>query len=107
MRITIEQSRGDTGMVRIDGRSFCYCVGHNALSEDISYNVVLKSELGDIIPVIVGAGMEITDQPGDGLQVGKIAGDDFVIDGRACLSTLINSIRDAIDSMEIVTLEVV
>jgi hypothetical protein len=62
--------------------------------------------MGDIMPFIVGTAMVITDEPGDGLQVGKIAGDDFVLDGRACLATLINQIRDAIDSLEKITLEI-
>ena len=106
MRITIEP-RGATAILRIDGRMFCYCIGHEYLGEDKVYSVTLKSEFGDLMPFIVGTAMVITDEPGDGLQVGKIAADDCVIDGRACLAKLINQIRDAADSMEKITLEIV
>jgi len=106
MKLTIEQ-RDAVGVLRVDGKMFCYCLGHDYLGEDKTYAVVLKTEMGDIAPLIVGTAMKITDEPGEGLQLGKICGDDFVLDGRACLATLINQIRDAIDSLEKVTLEIV
>jgi hypothetical protein len=106
MKITIEP-RGATAVLRVDGRLFCYCIGHEYLGEDVTYRVELKSEFGDLLPFIVGTAMVITDEPGDGLQVGKIAGDDYVMEGRACLAKLINQIRDAADSMEKITLEIV
>jgi len=106
MKLTIEPN-GATATLRVDGKKYCYCIGHDYLGEDKVYSVVLKSEMGDLFPFIVGTAMKITDEPGDGLQLGKIAGDDFVLDGRACLATLINEIRNAIDSMEKITLEIV
>jgi len=106
MKLTIEP-RGATGILRVDGKMFAYCIGHEYLGEDKVYAVVLKSEMGDLAPFIVGTAMVITDEPGDGLQIGKIAGDDYVIDGRASLATLINQMRDAIDALEKVTLEIV
>jgi len=107
MKLTIDQSQDKIAVLRVDGKKFCYCVGHEYLGEDKVYGVVLKSEFGDIHPFIVGTAMVITDEPGDGLQLGKIAGDDYVIDGRASLATLINQIRDAIDNLEKITLEIV
>jgi hypothetical protein len=107
MKLTIEQGAAAPAVLRIDGRMFCYCMGHEYLGEDKQYAVVLKSEMGDLAPFIVGTAMKITDEPGEGLQVGKIAGDDFVLDGRACLATLINQIREAIDNLEKITLEIV
>jgi hypothetical protein len=107
MKLTIEQGAAAPAVLRIDGRMFCYCMGHEYLGDDKTYSVILKSEMGDLAPFIVGTAMVITDEPGEGLQLGKIAGDDFVLDGRACLATLINQMRDAVDNLEKITLEIV
>lgn len=106
MKMKIDPINAKVGVLRVDGKKFCYVTGYDVLCPESTYSVILRSTMGDIAPFIVGLGMEITDIEGQGLQVGKIAGDDFVIDGRATLAKLINDLRDAIDSMETITIEV-
>ena len=106
MKLKIDPVNAKVAILRVDGKKYCYTMGYDVLCPETTYSVILRSVMGDIAPFVVGLGIEITDTEGQGLQLGRIAGDDFILDGRAVLATLINDMRDAIDSLETITLEV-
>ena len=106
MKLSISAKSATVGVLRIDGKRFCFITGYDVLCPESTYSVILRSTMGDLAPFIVGIGAEITDTEGQGLQIGSIAGDDFVLDGRATLARLINLMRDAVDALEKITLEI-
>lgn len=83
----------------------CYALNHGGLSE--MQSLVIRQSGGRNCIVTADGGAVFHDGwASGGIEVGVIAGDDFVLDGRAVLAKLTSKVMDAIQSLETVTLEV-
>ncbi len=105
MIITLEHHTESVSLLRVDGKKLCYAMNHGGV--DDTHKIIIRQSDGRNCPFIVGIGSVIHDGwASGGIEVGMIAGDDFIADGRAALAKLVNAILEAIDNLETVTLEV-
>jgi len=105
MRITLEEHNENISLLRVDGKKLCYAINHGGIDE--THKIIIRQSDGRNCPFIVGIGSVIHDGwASGGVEVGLIAGDDFVLDGRAALAKLTNAILEAIENLETITLEV-
>lgn len=105
MRLTLEPHNKVVSLLRIDGKKLCYAINHGGI--DDTHKIILRQSDGRVYPFIVGTGCAIHDGWAiGGIEIGSIAGDDFILDGRASAASLLNQVNAAIDNLETVTLEV-
>ena len=109
MNLTILDIGKPVSKLAINGQHFAYVTGADQLKDE-HYKVVLSHvrSIGQTLPLLVGADLRIHDgMLPNGLQIGFMCGDDFVLNGRAALASLVNRIDLALDELEMITIDVV